>query len=45
MHTREKDVGVLPNEEEHSKETVKSFIQGGSSGFTFDQLSGFFFHT
>ena len=42
-----KGVGAPPNEEEPSKEAVKSLIQGSSSGswFTFGQLSGFFFHT
>ena len=48
MHTPErKGVGVLPNEEEPSKEAVTSLIQGSSSGslFTFGQLPGFFFHT
>ena len=40
-------MGVLPNEEESSKEAVKAFIYGSSSGslFTFGQLPGFFFRT
>ena len=35
------------NEEEHSKELVKSFIWDSSFGFLFTlgQLSGVFFHT
>ena len=42
-----KGVGFPPSQEECSKEAFKSFIQDISSGslFTFDQLSGFFFHT
>ena len=40
-------MGITPKEDKGSKEAVKSFIQGSSSGylFTFGQLHGFFFHT
>ena len=46
-HPKRKGVGIPPKEDEGSKEAVKSFTQGSSSGylFTFGQLRGFFFHT
>ena len=45
-HPERKGMGILSNEEEHSKEAVTSLIQGSSSGslFTFGQLSCFFSH-
>jgi len=47
MHTWRERCRHAPREEERSKEVVKSFIEGSSSGslFTFGKLSGFFSHT
>lgn len=46
MQPGEKGYGALPNEEECSKEAVKSHISGSPSGslFTFGQLFHFFSH-
>ena len=47
MHTWRERCRHPPREEERSKEVVKSFIEGSSSGslFTFGKLSGYFSHT